>query len=305
VLGQVEVDNFINEIQRDLKSGRLIDWTTIAPLLRIPHNNKQYVPPVHPHGSHVAGIVGGGLDDKKTGKKMLGMCPNIDLYDLRVMNDDGEGEEFNILAAIQFVRWMNSQRDGLIIHGINLSFSMLHEVASFACGLTPVCEICNRLVAEGTVVVAAAGNLGQTLFQSKEGVFESGFRIVNITDPGNAESVITVGSTHRNLPHAFGVSYFSSKGPTGDGRVKPDIVAPGEKIVSAGINNKSERMDGSSQAAPHVSGAAALLMCKHRELIGKPLEVKQILCKTATDMGREKYFQGCGMVDVLRAIQSV
>jgi hypothetical protein len=46
-------------------------------------------------------------------------------------------------------------------------------------------------------------------------------------------------------------------------------------------------------------------LAKHRELIGKPEAVKQILCRTATDLGREKYFQGCGMIDVLRAIQSV
>jgi serine protease AprX len=304
-LSELEVDNAISEIRKDLVGGHLLDWSAIAPLLRIPHNNKQYVPPVHPHGSHVAGIVGAGYENKVTGKKLVGMCPNINLYDLRIMNEQGEGDEFNILAAIQFVRWMNSQREGLVIHGINLSFSMLHRVSSFACGLTPICEACDRLVAEGTVVVAAAGNLGQTLFQSKEGVFEPGFRIVNITDPGNSENVITVGSTHRDLPHAYGVSYFSSKGPTGDGRVKPDIVAPGEKIVSAGINNQTERMDGTSQAAPHVSGAAALLLAKHRELIGKPQEVKRILCKTATDLGREKYFQGSGLVDVLRAIQSV
>ena len=58
-------------------------------------------------------------------------------------------------------------------------------------------------------------------------------------------------------------------------------------------------------AAPHVSGAAALLMARHRELIGQPKRVKEILCSTATDLGRERYFQGHGMLDVLRAIQSV
>jgi subtilisin family serine protease len=305
ILTQVEVDNYISEIKRDITVGRLLNWSVIAPLLRIPHNGAQYLPPIHPHGSHVAGILGANLENNKSNYKLIGMCPNIELYDIRVLDEDGKGEEFNILAAIQFVRWLNNQKDGMIIHGANLSFSMIHEVASFACGSTPICLACEKLVSDGTVVVAAAGNLGQAIFQPREGVFEQGFRVVNITDPGNAESVITVGSTHRNRPHSYGVSYFSSKGPTGDGRIKPDLVAPGEKIVSTGINNKSERMDGSSQAAPHVSGAAALLMCKHRELIGKPLEVKQILCKTATDLGREKYFQGCGMVDVLRAIQSV
>jgi hypothetical protein len=58
-------------------------------------------------------------------------------------------------------------------------------------------------------------------------------------------------------------------------------------------------------AAPHVSGAAALLMARHSELVGEPDRIKDILCKTATDLGREHYFQGHGMLDVLRALQSV
>ena len=64
-------------------------------------------------------------------------------------------------------------------------------------------------------------------------------------------------------------------------------------------------MEGTSQAAPHVSGAAAMLMARHEELIGQPERIKQILCETATDLGRERDFQGHGLVDVLRAIQSV
>ena len=297
--------DFVKEIDNDLKNGRLLDWSVIAPLLRIPHNIQEYYPPVHPHGTHVAGIIGAGIKDEITMENVIGMCPGIDLYDLRVMDDSGSGEEFNILAGIQFIRWMNNQKDEPAIHGVNMSFSMVHEVASYACGQTPVCICCEKLVNEGTVVVAAAGNLGQALFTNTDSSSSAGFRMVNITDPGNAELVITVGATHRNRPHDYGVSYFSSKGPTGDGRLKPDLVAPGEKIVSTSIDNSMERMDGTSMAAPHVSGAAALILARHRELIGKPGKVKQALCKTATDLGREKYFQGCGMLDVLRAIQSI
>ena len=117
--------------------------------------------------------------------------------------------------------------------------------------------------------------------------------------------MITVGSTHRTMPHNYGVSYFSSRGPTGDGRTKPDLIAPGERIDSCSLNGYYETMDGTSMAAPHVSGAAALLLGRHRELIGQPARVKEILCSTATDLGREPRFQGRGMVDVLRAIQSV
>lgn len=58
-------------------------------------------------------------------------------------------------------------------------------------------------------------------------------------------------------------------------------------------------------AAPHVSGAAALLMARHRELIGRPNMIKNILCKSATNLGRDANFQGAGMLDILRALQSV
>src|SRR5262249_26057271 len=121
----------------------------------------------------------------------------------------------------------------------------------------------------------------------------------------NSDLVITVGSTHRRDPHLYGVSYFSGRGPTGDGRRKPDILAPGEKITSTIRNGLTQRMDGTSMAAPHVSGAAALLMGRYPELIGHPSRVKEILMRSATDLNREPSCQGAGLLDVLRALQSV
>lgn len=155
------------------------------------------------------------------------------------------------------------------------------------------------------VIVAAAGNRGFEM--TDEDVIRSSdsYRSVSITDPGNAESVITVGATHRKRPHEYGVSYFSSRGPTGDGRLKPDLVAPGEKIKGPIPGGSAETKDGTSMAAPHVSGAAALLMARHGEMIGRPDRIKEILCDTATDLGRERYFQGHGLVDALRALQSL
>jgi len=160
------------------------------------------------------------------------------------------------------------------------------------------------LVGAGTIVVTAAGNNGYLYFITSTGP-EEGYRSISITDPGNTDSVITVGATHRDSAHLYGVSYFSSRGPTGDGRIKPDLVAPGEKIESTIPEDKKVRMDGTSMAAPHVSGVSALLLARYPELVGKPARIKEILCKTATDLGRERYFQGAGMVDALRALQSV
>lgn len=296
------------ELQRRLNEGLNIDWEFLAPYLQVPHAEGKYVPPKYEHGTHVAGILAAdwrGTDstnDKKFDIK--GVCPDLRLYDLRVLDENGESDEFSIIAALQFIHHLNTSNEYMMLHGVNMSLSIRHKVKNFACGCTPVCEETERLVNTGLIVVAAAGNDGY-LESDMSGTLSEGYRSISITDPGNAQGVITVGATHRDSPHTYGVSYFSSRGPTGDGRMKPDLVAPGEKITSTVPEGGLKVMDGTSMAAPHVSGAAALLIGRHRELIGKPARVKQILCETATDLGRERYFQGSGMVDVLRALQSV
>src|SRR5581483_12142857 len=87
----------------------------------------------------------------------------------------------------------------------------------------------------------AAGNTGYGYTETQaRGAVAAGLTL-SINDPGNAERAITVGSTHREMPHVYGVSYFSSKGPTGDGRPKPDLVAPGEKILSCAAGSLKEK----------------------------------------------------------------
>jgi subtilisin family serine protease len=114
------------------------------------------------------------------------------------------------------------------------------------------------------------------------------------------------------MPHTYGVSYFSSKGPTGDGRCKPDIVAPGERILSSrssaqagGAMNQYFEDSGTSMAAPHVSGVIAAFLSIRREYIGQPETVKRLFLQSATDLGRDRFFQGQGLVDLMRAIQAI
>lgn len=299
-----------------LAAGRMLDWSTLEPLLQVPHDEDAYVPPVDSHGTHVAGILGAGwrgqpyLDlglplplELADTTDLLGVCPAIELLDLRVFDGEGRAEEFTILAALQYIRYLNQSRDKQQVHGCNLSLALRHEVRSHGCGSTPVCLECNRLVRSGVVVVAAAGNFGYDAAYADTSL-GGAFRGQSLTDPGNAANVITVGSTHRSDPHLYGVSYFSSRGPTGDGRCKPDLVAPGEKILSTLPNGRLGVMDGTSMAAPHVSGVAALLLARNLELMGQPDVVKRILCSSATDLGRERFFQGSGLVDALRALQA-
>jgi hypothetical protein len=299
------VKHSLQGLRRSLTSGRDVDWGLLEPLLEVPHADQAYRAPVNTHGTHVAGTL--AADWRREGRddpQLQGVCPDLNLYDLRVLDDNGRGNEFSIIAALQFIRYLNAHHDYIVVHGANVSISIQHDVTNFACGRTPVCDECERVVNNGIVVVAAAGNLGTVKFQTETGLLE-GYNAISITDPGNAESVITVGATHRNRPHTYGVSYFSSRGPTGDGRTKPDLVAPGEKITAPIPGGAKGRKDGTSMAAPHVSGAAAMLMARHSEFVGEANEVKRILCETATDLGRERFFQGSGMLDVLRALQSV
>ena len=298
------------DLRSSIAGGRDFDWDQLAGHLKVPdEQGDEYVQGLHPHGTHVAGILAGGPLDKKEGAAAgldgpasPGVCPSLRLYDIRVLDRAGRGSEFDIIAALQFVRHLNAHKEKPVINGANLSLSIVHDVENYACGRTPVCDECERLVASGVVAVAAAGNRG---YEDDGDNGHGDYRDISITDPGNTEAVIAVGATHRVLPHTYGVSFFSSRGPTGDGRIKPDLVAPGEKIEAPVPGNRYATKDGTSMAAPHVSGAAALLMARHRELIGQPARVKQILCDTATDLGRERYFQGHGLVDILRAIQSI
>jgi hypothetical protein len=302
-LREEEAIRIIRDLAEDADNDRPIDWQQVEKFIIIDPTT----PPRSGHGTHVAGIIGanGEAAHQSPGVTCAdGMCPDIKFYDFRILAKTLEDTEFAIIAALQYIRYLNERHNYISIHGVNLSISIPHDVRNFACGRTPVCNECERLVESGVVVVAAAGNLGYQRFETKDGSYE-GYTAFSITDPGNADGVITVGATHRFRPHTYGVSFFSSRGPTGDGRLKPDLVAPGERIESCLPEQGWGELDGTSMAAPHVSGAAAMLMARYAEFIGEPRRIKRILCESATDLGRERSFQGHGMVDVLRAFQLI
>ncbi len=209
---------------------------------------------VYGHGTHVAGIIAGARTESegpieaeiryrdesgevrtKTVKpsSITGMAPKCKLLSFKVLNDDGQGTVSNLIAALEAIHEVNGYGRRIRIHGVNMSVGYDFEPEWFACGQSPLCVEVDRLVRSGVVIVVAAGNTGYGWNQSAfRGAVAAGMDLT-INDPGNAEQAITVGSTHREMPHIYGVSYFSSKGPTGDGRRKPDLVAPGEKIISA------------------------------------------------------------------------
>lgn len=138
-----------------------------------------------------------------------------------------------MIAALQFVRACNAEHEHVEIAGVNLSLSLRHDVANYACGRTPVAMSATAWSPAGSSWSPPRGTAdAPATSRPTAKLLQEGYRDVSITDPGNAEAVITVGATHRSDPHAYGVSYFSSRGPSGDGRQKPDLVAPGEKIMS-------------------------------------------------------------------------
>lgn len=305
------------------------------------------------HGTHVAAIIAGGLrewdgDESRVyvttsaynvdnpreplraprhvadaKQALAGMAPRARLVSLKVLGGGGplESRVSRVIAALAYVREVNAGSQKVQrIHGVNLSLGYDFDPTWFACGASPLCQEVDKLVRTGVLVVVAAGNSGfGTLNPLLSTVSQFGLPMT-INDPGNAARALTVGSTHRDAPHAYGVSYFSSKGPTGDGRQKPDLVAPGERIASAAagqlraaVSVPAELVDpavyveesGTSMAAPHVSGVAAAFLSVRREFLGRPDEVKEILTASATPLGRDRAFEGAGLVDLMRALQSV
>jgi subtilisin family serine protease len=261
------------------------------------------------HGTHVAGIIAGQFT-QTNGKSISGVAPKAGLHVYKVLDRDGYGDDAWIIKALDHVAATNEGAGQLLIHGINLSLGGSFDQSSYACGHSPLCRELRRLWRQGVVVVIAAGNEGFVTLESSDGPIDANMDL-SVGDPVNLEESIAVGSVHKEHPHSFGISYFSSRGPTADGRQKPDCVAPGERILSCrhdfaadsqDVKKLYVEMSGTSMAAPHVAGVFAAFLSVRREFIGQPEKAKEILLANCTDLGRDRPMQGAGLPNLVRML---
>lgn len=263
------------------------------------------------HGTHVAGVLASTLGIGSDGgggarvqRDMRGLAPGARLVALKVLNDAGVGRDSDVIAAIDRAIALKNTYN---IRVMNLS---LGRPATVSYKADLLCQAVERAWKAGIVVVVAAGNHGRLDPAGNKGYG-------TITAPGNDPYVITVGAvkTAGTVSRTDDViASYSSKGPTQVDRiVKPDLVAPGNQMISltnvASVDSSTAifwahpvtriagsevwgstgagftdtwfyRLNGTSMATPMVSGAAALLIEKDPSLT--PDQVKARLMKTAT-----------------------
>lgn len=267
--------------------------------------NQSFVPKVtsaadqYGHGTHVAGIIAGnGTASTGNGaaKTFFGVAPNANIINLRVLDSKGVGTDSAVISAIDAAIQL---RNKFNIRVINLS---LGRPVYENYGVDPLCRAVEKAWLAGIVVVVAAGNEGRN-------ALTNGY--ATITSPANDPLVITVGAMRTMMtgsPADDLIASYSSKGPTLlDHVVKPDLVAPGNQIISLLASkstiaansttnkilysyyqntlNKSYsadyyRLSGTSMAAPMVSGAVAMMLTKDWSLT--PETIKARLMKSAT-----------------------
>jgi serine protease AprX len=243
------------------------------------------------HGTHVAGLIGGTGANSGTANgyaaTYAGMAPNVNLINLRVLDQNGLGTDSQVIAAIQEAITLKSTYNIRVI-----SMSLGRPVFE-SYTLDPVDQAVEAAWKAGIVVVVAAGNNGRF-------AATNGFGTIGV--PANDPAVITVGATMTELTPTRvddQIASYSSKGPTVvDHIVKPDLVAPGNRLVSLRVagstldtlfpvyqiaptsgTSKYYELSGTSMATPVVSGAVALMLQKTPTLT--PDQVKARLMKTA------------------------
>lgn len=226
--------------------------------------------PVDPdgHGTHVAATLAGAGD---VDREYRGVAPGAALVGVRVLPPDADGVLSDVVAGIE---WAVENRGAYGIEVLNLSLGSL-DGSICSDGRDAASAAVNAAVAQGLVVVVAAGNEGPNP--------------CTVSTPAAAADAITVAAmADAGLAPAklgFFQAFISSRGPTADGRLKPDITAPGWSIISAAAGTSGyTAMTGTSMATPFVSGVALLLL--EQRPGWSPAQVKSTLLETAEDWGR-------------------
>ena len=273
-IGVAEIDSGITQ-NADLTGGRVVYEESFL--------GDGITQDAYGHGTHVAGILGG--TGKNSGGLYTGVAPGITIVNLRVLDQNGSGQDSNVIAAIQRAIQLKSKYN---IRVINLS---LGRAVFESYTLDPLCQAVEAAWKVGIVVVVAAGNEGRNDSANTHGYG-------TIAAPGNDPYVITVGAMKTMGTPARTddfIASYSAKGPTPiDHIVKPDLVAPGNRVVSIlspnstlytmfpaseVLNGAYFTLSGTSMAAPMVSGAAALMLEMQPGLT--PDQVKARMMKTA------------------------
>jgi serine protease AprX len=220
------------------------------------------------HGTHVAGLVAG--DGTASMGKYRGAAPGCGIIALKVLDCYGTGSQDDVLRAL---RWIREYRQQYRIRVVNISVGTTCNSKRNHARLLKSVE---QLWDEGVVVVTAAGNQGP--------------RPGSITAPGSSKKVITVGSSDL----LEGRSAISGRGPTAECVCKPDIVAPGNKIMSCvpGKPYSYGVKSGTSMSTPLVTGAIACALEKNPALTNT--DIKTMLMNSAEDMGLPQNLQGWG-----------
>jgi|SRR5579884_1182173 len=259
------------------------------------------------HGTHVAGIIAGN-GACSTGsafyRTFYGIARKANLVNVRVLDENGKSSVSTVLAGIQ---WVVNNAAAYNIRVLNLSLG--HPAGDHYYN-DPLCQACEAAWKAGIVVVCAAGNNGRQNTTQTAGLPNEGWDTAygTIQSPGNDPYVITVGAT-KNMDGSRAddrIATYSSRGPTRlDFILKPDIIAPGNKVISLDVNNSTLdaaygytnqipvasycytnsckysaqyfRLSGTSMAAPVVAGAAALLLEANPSLSPDTLKARLML----------------------------
>ncbi len=234
------------------------------------------------HGSHVCGIAAGNGSASKG--KYCGAAPEASLVALKVFDHEGNTNSSLIIKAIQYAV---SNKERLGIRVINISIGAPAKMSALD---DPVVQAVEAATRAGLLVVCASGNRGPWP--------------ETIDTPGIAPSALTVGATNdMNTVDLKDdkVSMFSGSGPTPKDKImKPDLVAPGENIVSCGLNGDYVEKSGTSMASPLVSGIAALLYQGHPEV--QPKQMKANLKGTSQKIRSYiEEVQGKGVIQPIKA----